>query len=38
MPCVEVRGNERSLDEKWQVLGLDNVKSVLGRPTIIAVH
>jgi hypothetical protein len=37
MPRVEVR-KRGELDEKWQVMGRGNVKSVFERPTIIAVH
>jgi hypothetical protein len=34
LKCVAMRG----LDEKWHVLGLDNVKSVFEGSTSVAVH
>ena len=37
-PHVEVCRNKKSLVGICQVLGRDNVKSVLERPTIIEVH
>ena len=37
-PHVEVCGNKKSLVRICQVLGRDNVKSLLERPTIIEVH
>ena len=37
-PHVEVCGNKKSLVGMCQVLGRDNVKRVLKRPTIIEVH
>jgi hypothetical protein len=38
MPQVEVCGDKGSLHEKWYVLGHFIFKSVLEKPTIIAVY